>query len=72
MIAKKIKESPQENLDKETKAKLEFFQQMEENFTEEQLNMVIEIIQSLAVNPEQLTTVYELVLPKEESDKEAA
>jgi len=71
-FAKKTKESPQENLDKDTKAKLEFFQQMEENFTEEQLNMVIEIIQSLAVKPEQLATVYELVLPKEESDKEAA
>ncbi len=45
---------------------------MEENFTEEQLNMVIEIIQSLAVKPEQLATVHELVLPREESNKEAA
>ena len=71
-FAKKINEPAQENHDKETKAKLEFFQQMEENFTEEQLNMVIEIIQSLAVNPEQLPTVYELVLPQEESEKEAA
>jgi len=71
-FAKTIKDPVQEDLDKETKAKMEFFEQMEENFTEEQLNMVIEIIQSLAVKPEQLTTVYELVLSKEESDKEAA
>ena len=71
-FAKKTKEPVQENHDNETKAKLEFFQQMEENFTEEQLNMVIEIIQSLAVKPEQLATVHELVLPREESNKEAA
>lgn len=71
-FTKRTNELPQENQDKETKAKLEFFQQMEENFTEEQLDMVIEIIQSLAVKPEQLPTVYELVLPQEESEKEAA
>ena len=71
-FAKKTKESPHENHDKETKAKLEFFQQMEESFTEEQLNMVVELIRSLAINPEQLITVYELVISKEEPDKEAA
>jgi len=71
-FAKKTKESSQENHDKETKVKLEFFQQMEESFTEEQLNMVIELISSLAVNPELLITVYELVISKEEPDKAAA
>lgn len=71
-FVKKPKETQQEIHDKETKAKLEFFQQMEESFTEEQLNMVVELIRSLAVNPDQLATVYELVITKEEPDKEAA
>ncbi|HEX7906329.1 MAG TPA: hypothetical protein VF487_20785 [Chitinophagaceae bacterium] len=71
-FAKKAKESAQETGDKETNAKLAFFEQMEENFTEKQLDMVIQIIHVLATNPEQLITVYELVLPQEESDKEAA
>ncbi len=71
-FAKKIKEPVQKDLDKETKARLEFFEQMEENFTEEQLSMMIQITQTLMVNPEQLSTVYELVLPQEESDKETA
>jgi hypothetical protein len=71
-FSKKTKETVAENADKETKAKLEFFEQMEENFTEEQFNMMIQITQTLMSNPEQLSTVYELVLPQEESNKEAA
>jgi hypothetical protein len=71
-FAKKVKESVQEGLDKETKAKLDFFEQMEENFTEEQFDMMIQITQLLMANPEQLPTVYELILPHEESSKEAA
>jgi len=71
-FAKKVKERVQEGLDEETKAKLDFFEQMKENFTEEQFNMMIHITQALMSNPEHLSTVYELVLPQEESNKEAA
>jgi hypothetical protein len=69
-FAKKVKEP--ENLNEETKVKLEFLQWMEENFSEEQFNMIIEIVQSFAAKPELLATVYELISPEEESGKEAA
>lgn len=71
-FTKKTIEPAAENEDSETKTKLEFFQQMEENFTEEQLTMMLQITQVLMVNPEQLLAVYELVLPQAEAGKEAA
>lgn len=56
------KKQPQSvTLDEETQVKLNFFNQMEAVFTEEQLNQVAEIIEQLICYPDQVPVIHELL-----------
>jgi hypothetical protein len=55
-----------------TRNKLIFFQQMEEAFTEEQLEKLVIIIQGLGAKTELLDAVYDLVQDEPDNEKEAA
>ncbi len=52
-----------ETIDKAVKAKLEFFRQMEDAFSEEELQKVFEIIHTLGEDSSQITTVHNLLIP---------
>jgi hypothetical protein len=55
-----------------TRNKLAFLQQMEDAFTEDQLEKVVEIIQGLSAKKVLLDTVHELVIGEADKEKEAA
>lgn len=71
-FAKKTQEPPPQSEDTETKVKLDFFRQMEDAFSEEQLTTMLQITQGLMVKPEQLPVVYELVTSQVDAEKKAA
>lgn len=58
-----FKKQTEETLDKDRHAKLQFFEQMEEAFNEEELQQVIEIIQKLSVDSSQIKTIHNLLTP---------
>lgn len=65
-------EQAEPQYDATTRNKLAFFQQMEEAFTEEQLEKVVTIIQELGAKTELLDTVFELLRGDANIEKEAA
>jgi hypothetical protein len=75
MNASFVKKRPKDanpHCDPITERKLDFFRQMEEAFSTDQLEKVVVIIQQLSAKTELLDTVYELVQDETGKEKEAA